>query len=120
VKPIVYIDDEPLLCRVFTKIFESAGAPVVAFTDPEAAIAYLRDHEAAVIICDYRMPSLTGLDVLDRIPPGTPFFLVSGDLAITLARSDPRVTGILTKPFRAEALLERVRAYVPLSDVPDA
>ena len=115
-KPIVYIDDEPMLCRVFQRILEGAGAEVVTFTDPEAAIAYLRDHEAAVIICDYRMPSLTGLELLDRIRPGAPFFLVSGDLAITSAKADPRITGILAKPFRAELLLDTVRHYVPLTD----
>ena len=115
-KSVVYIDDEPMLCRAFKKIFENAGVPVITFTEPKLAIAYLRDHPPAVVICDYRMPSMSGLDVLDHVRPGTPFFLVSGDLAITLAKDDPRVTGILTKPFRAETLLETTLPFLtPIS-----
>jgi len=112
VKPIVYIDDEPLLCRVFKKIFEKAGVAVVTFTEPAAAIAYLREHPTLIVICDFRMPAMTGLDVLEHVPLGTPFFLVSGDLALTLANADPRVTGILTKPFRAEDLLATTRPFL--------
>jgi len=115
VKPIVYIDDEPMLCRVFQRILADRGARAVTFTDPEAALEYLRDHAAAAVICDYRMPTITGLQVLDRIPAGVPFFLVSGDLGIT-SRGNARVTGTLTKPFRPEELLDMIQPYLAIPD----
>lgn len=115
-KPIVYIDDEPMLCRVFQKILTDRGASAVTFTDPEAALAYLRDHEVAAVICDYRMPMITGLQVLDRVAEGVPFFLVSGDLGITASRGNARVTGVLTKPFRPETLLEMIEPYIAIPD----
>ncbi len=111
-KPVVYIDDEELLCRVFKRVLASCGSPVVTFTEPEAAIAYIHEHPPAVVICDYRMPSLTGLQVLERLAPGIPFYLVSGNLGVASLRSHPGVTGALTKPFRPEALLDIVQLHV--------
>lgn len=108
-KPIIYIDDEPMLCTVFARIFDESGHPVVTFTDPVAAIAYLAEHPAAAIICDYRMPAMSGLQLLDQVTTDAPFFLVSGDLAIEdRGAANPRVTGVLTKPFQPERLLELV------------
>lgn len=111
--PIVYIDDGPLLCRVFQRILEDAKWPVVTFSDPEAAVVYLATNPVAAIVCDYRMPAMSGLQLLERIASTAPFFLVSGDLAVSaLAREMPRVAGVLNKPFQPERLLELVSEHV--------
>lgn len=104
---IVYIDDEPLLCRAFQRIFQDAGCEVVTFTEPDQALAYIAAHPVKAIVCDYRMPALDGLAVLDRIPAGIPFYLVTGELSIARL-SDPRVTAVLTKPFRPETLISQL------------
>jgi CheY-like chemotaxis protein len=114
VRPIVYIDDERLLCRVFERILKSVGAHVVTFTEPETALAYMRDVQVAAVICDYRMPGLTGLQVLDRIVQDVPFFLITGDLAIAGAEANPRIRGVLTKPFSPEGLIEMVQPYLAI------
>lgn len=107
--PIVYVDDEPMLCRAFQRVFEEADRPVVTFTDPDTALAYLRDHPVSVIVCDYRMPTMTGLQLLERFTGDAPFFLMSGDLEVaSLVKHLPRVTGLLAKPFKPEQLLEFV------------
>jgi CheY-like chemotaxis protein len=110
---IAYIDDEPLLGRVFRRIFEGTGAPVETFTDPELALAYTRTHPIAAIVCDYRMPTLNGLDVLARLEIDVPFILVSGDISIaSIVGDNPRITHVLPKPFQPEALLSLLQAHV--------
>jgi len=111
---LVYIDDEAMLCRVFQRIFEDCGALVVTFTDPELAIAYANANPVAAIVCDYRMPTLNGLEVLDRLEVEVPFFLISGDIAIaSLVQRNPRVTHVLPQPFRPEDLIALLRPYIP-------
>jgi two-component system C4-dicarboxylate transport response regulator DctD len=109
---IVYIDDEAMLCRVFRKIVEEVGIEVVTFSDPSAAVEYLRTHPAKMIICDYRMPAMNGLQLLEQLAPldpAPPFFLVTGDPGvIAMIKHNPRVTGYLAKPFMPEELLALV------------
>ena len=111
---ILYIDDEAMLCRVFQRILDGCGAPVVTFTDPELALAYARANKVAAIVCDYRMPTLSGLELLERLEIDVPFVLISGDIAIApLVQSNPRVTAVLAKPFQPEELLALLRPYLP-------
>lgn len=109
--PVVYIDDEPALCRVFEMILGARGVPIVTFTDPVAAVAYLQTHDAAVVFCDYRMRALSGLEVLERMGRPTPFYLVSGNLDVGAAANAPGVTGVLEKPFPAEDLIAIVARH---------
>ncbi len=59
---IVYIDDEPMLCRAFRSVLAAVDIPVETFTDVDAALDYIRAHDVAAVFCDYRMPTVTGAD----------------------------------------------------------
>jgi two-component system C4-dicarboxylate transport response regulator DctD len=107
---IVYIDDEPMLCRAFSAVLGAMNIPVETFTDAAAALAHIDANDVAAVFCDYRMPAMTGLDVLERVRGGVPFFLVSGDSDVVASvASNARVSGVLSKPYRAGELLAMVR-----------
>jgi len=106
--PVVYIDDEAALCRVFEMVLGARGIPIVTFTDAGAAVAYLNTHDAVVVFCDLRMPTMSGLEVLARLSRPVPFYLISGDLAASGATPVSGLTGTLAKPFPAERLIEIV------------
>jgi two-component system C4-dicarboxylate transport response regulator DctD len=111
--PIVYIDDEPALCRATRMVLELAEPPVPieTFTDPLAAIDYINANDVLAVICDYRMPKISGLQVLDKIRRDVPFYVVSGDLDIAQwTDGNPRITGTLPKPYKADLLLRIVEA----------
>ena len=105
--PIVYIDDEPMLCRAFGRLSDLHGVAWKTFTGPREGLAFVLANEVKAIFCDYRMPEMNAIEVLAQIDREVPFYLVSGDLdAERIAASQPRITGVLTKPFRAERLFE--------------
>ena len=90
-------------------------ASVDPVADGRAAIQFLRSYEYAVVILDWRMPGLTGLEVLQwmrrRESPAAVLMLTARD-----APAD-RVTGLdegaddyLVKPFDFAELLARMRA----------
>ncbi|MDP1662071.1 MAG: response regulator, partial [Phycisphaerales bacterium] len=67
--PIIFIDDEPIMCRAFSLALRRLGREVKTFTDPTLALEFLATSQRpAVVICDYRMPALTGLEVRQRLP----------------------------------------------------
>jgi len=112
---VVYIDDEPALCRATRMVFElmEIPVPIETFTDPFAALEFIRIQHVLLVICDYRMPGLSGLELLERIERDIPFYVVSGDLDVTRwTDGNPRVTGVLAKPYRPERLLEIVHAHL--------
>lgn len=112
---VVYIDDEAVLCRATRMVFELLEPPIAfeTFADPALAIDFIRAHDVAIVICDYRMPKLSGLDVLARIDRQVPFYLLSGDLDVSRwADTNPRVTGVLAKPCRPERLIEVIRSHL--------
>lgn len=109
---VLYIDDEPLLCTAFERILAAHEIRAVAFTDPELALTFAGSHDICAVVCDYRMPSLSGLDVLAQLDRDLPFFLVSGDIETAhRVRDNSRITGVLAKPFTPEMLIASLEPY---------
>jgi two-component system C4-dicarboxylate transport response regulator DctD len=108
--PVVYIDDEASICRVVRARLEAAGLSVETFTDPEGAIAWLQGHDAHCVLCDYRMPGISGVEVVERLGGHIPFYLVTGDLTPERELAGhPGVRGVIQKPFSFEALVALLR-----------
>ena len=109
---IVCVDDEAGICGVLRAVLRETGATVETFTDPQAALAFLQSHDVALVVCDYRMPTMSGLYVLERLPKPVPFLMMSGDLEIELFSGVKGVTGVVAKPFSAGKLIERAKGYL--------
>ncbi len=112
---VVFIDDEPTLCRLTRLLFRAmaASVPLETFTDARKALLFIQSHETAVVICDYRMPYMNGLEVLACIERDVPFYLLSGAADVTREASvNPRVVGVLSKPFPPDQLLDVVQCHL--------
>ncbi|MCA8942259.1 MAG: response regulator [Planctomycetes bacterium] len=108
---VVYIDDESDICAVVDATLRHAGIRVSTHTDPTAALADIHGDAPALVLCDYRMPGMSGLALLHRIESDVPFALISGDLEIHDIE-EPRVVDVLRKPLRPEDLITFVQRYV--------
>jgi DNA-binding response OmpR family regulator len=114
---VLVAEDDRGLREVLARGLRENGYTVDAVPDGEQAVNYLRVYDYAVAVLDWRMPGLTGLEVLsrmrrDRSP--TPVLMLT-------ARDAPadRVTGLdhgaddyLIKPFDFGELLARIRALL--------
>lgn len=111
--PLVYVDDEPALCRVMKLVLEQAGLRVVCFSDPGEALAFMEREPVALVMCDQRMPHMTGLELLARVRQDVPYVLVTGDYSFRAeAEADPRVRAIVEKPFKYAELVALLRALL--------
>jgi signal transduction histidine kinase/ActR/RegA family two-component response regulator len=80
---VLYIDDEPALVRLMTRMLAPLGYRVEAFTDVDAALARFRAEAAQfdLAITDLTMPTASGMDVAQQllsIRPDLPIVLLSG------------------------------------------
>jgi CheY-like chemotaxis protein len=61
---ILILDDNPALLQVLALSLRSAGFSVTVFGCPHEALEHI--HEADVLVTDYHMPEMTGLEVARR------------------------------------------------------
>lgn len=112
---VVYIDDEPALCRIAGLLLRAAGFDARTFTDAEEARAFLdQGSPVSVVVCDQRMPRLTGQELLAGLGRDVPFVFVTGDhSAAEDAPVDQRVRAVVEKPFSFPDLIDLLRALPP-------
>jgi DNA-binding response OmpR family regulator len=112
---VLLAEDDRGLREALSRGLRENGYAVDAVPDGQTAVAYLRSYPYEVVVLDWRMPRMSGLEVLQWMRRAT---LPAAVLMLT-ARDAPadRVTGLdqgaddyLIKPFDFSELLARIRA----------
>src|SRR5690606_28110677 len=99
----VVIDDDPLMLRTWKRLLEKRHH-VRTFSDPVVALSILELRPPDVLLLDLQMPSISGLDFLERIKamhPRTECIVVSGTGTIQSAVEALKLgaADYLTKPL---------------------
>src|SRR3954471_15632476 len=84
--PVLIIDDDAWVRRVFRRILEQMGSVVLEAESGKAGLALCRERKPGVVLLDLRMPEMDGLDVLSTLVaeyPDTPVVVVSGQGTMT-------------------------------------
>jgi CheY-like chemotaxis protein len=64
---ILVVDDNADLCRTLSRLLRHMGfSAECAFSGPEA-LSHMRDHTPSLILLDYMMPEMNGLEVLTKV-----------------------------------------------------
>jgi DNA-binding NtrC family response regulator len=106
---ILYVDDEPAIGLIHEDTLEPAGhATVGAHSVPEALQALAKGN-IDLIISDYRMPGLTGLEFLELLQQegyDVPLIMLTGYATIEHAVASIKAGAVdyITKPVRPEQL----------------
>lgn len=112
---VVIVDDEPVLCGLLKRILERrADAEVAVFSDPAAALAHLREAPVDVVLCDFRLPGMSGVALRQQLDRDVAFYMVTGELAaVERLRRVEGVIEVLEKPVPPERLVEVARLHAP-------
>jgi DNA-binding response OmpR family regulator len=108
-------EDDPALRSVLERGLRESGYVVDAVADGDSALGYLRIYDYEVAVLDWRMPALSGLEVVREIRRRG--FAVPILMLTARDSAGDRVTGLdegaddyLVKPFDFSELLARMRA----------
>jgi DNA-binding response OmpR family regulator len=116
VSHILLVEDTPELAQAIIKELEAAGYSTEHVLSGEAALRLCADKHFNLIILDWMLPGIDGLEVLRRVRSQSPV-----PVLMLTARDDEfdRVMGLevgaddyLTKPFSMRELVARVRAML--------
>lgn len=120
-KTILAVDDEPHILELLHYNLESAGYEVVKAETGEEAMGYIENqsYEFAVILLDWMLPGIDGIEVLKRIRMNERYMNVP--IIMLTAKSDEisKVVGLeigaddyLSKPFGVHELMARMKAVM--------
>jgi DNA-binding NtrC family response regulator len=106
---ILFVEDDPQVRNVLLGTVEQEYEAVAAGS-AEAALELLVREAFDIIVTDIRLPGMSGLDLLQRLPPlraGIVSLVITGHGTIDLAVEAMKrgATDFLTKPFTPDELL---------------
>ena len=106
---VLVVEDDPLSRKFMRLCLERDAFDVVEAGNGREALIALTARPLDVVVTDYRMPEVTGLDVVamaTRIDANIPCIMVTGntELDIAIKAMSNGAVGYLVKPFTGEAL----------------
>jgi two-component system response regulator QseB len=112
---ILIAEDEPRLAAFLEKGLRAQGFVTTVVADGEAASALAHDDEFDLLVLDLGLPGKPGAEVLRdlrRSGQRMPVLILTArdDLDTTVAGLEGGADDYVTKPFRFEELLARIRA----------
>ena len=113
---VVLADDSDVSRRMLAATLERCGHRVTAVHDGEAAWAAFEESRPPMLILDWQMPGLDGLEVCRRLRAGVdvPILMLTARDTVPdrVAGLDAGADDYLVKPFAFDELLARVRALL--------
>jgi DNA-binding NtrC family response regulator len=114
---VLIIDDEPLVRATLGYALSAAGWEVFEHDQHADFPGLIREHGIDVVITDYRMGKVTGLDLIEMMREaglGIPALILSGNVYV-IDRNRAKLLGvleILTKPPNLKQLLRTLARAV--------
>jgi DNA-binding NtrC family response regulator len=77
---VVVVDDEASITDLLESYihFLTKNAAVHTFNDSVEAQSYIRDNSIDVLITDYKMPKVNGIELMEQTGPDTTRIMISG------------------------------------------
>lgn len=117
---ILIADDSSAMRRIVKKTLRSAGFAghdVQEANDGAAALERIREEAPDLILCDWNMPNMSGLELLETlqaegqdIPFG--FVTTEGSPQMRAKATEAGAKFLITKPFTAETFSKVLAPYI--------
>src|SRR5438132_4022558 len=124
---ILIVDDEPFNLDLLEQELGDQGYVIERAADGAEALEKVPSFEPDVILLDYMMPRMNGLEVLKHLREDEKYKTIPVILLTAKASQEDKVRGLdagaddyVIKPFDAVELLARVRAMLRIKEMHDA
>jgi len=116
-RKMLVIDDDSMVLSSCLRIFETENFDVITTTSPEEGLSLVLDTYFDVILCDWMMQGLDGMDVmtrLDETSPGSAVVMITGYPSIERATEAMKrgAMDYVCKPFTPDEITDTVKKAV--------
>ncbi len=112
---LLAIDDDDINLMMISRAFKNEAEVTTVKSGPEG-LAWIAEHDADLVMLDFRMPGMDGIDVLRVLKKDTrtaeiPVIMLTGDISVELESKGfiEGATDFVRKPFIPEVMRQRVR-----------
>jgi len=124
-KDILLVDDCVDQLQLLSVILESQGFDVTAAPNAFKALQLLKNNEYRIVITDFNMPNMNGIELAARVGkqhPGTRVVLVTADASPGIIEKavSAGICEMLSKPIDVKRLVATVRSSLTESEVHSA
>lgn len=112
---ILLVDDEIQIVNALKRVIQDMDLNILTATDPEEAMRIIDHSKPDIVICDYNMPGINGIDVLKYAKTAVPDavrVLMTGHYDVNIAISainEGSVYYYISKPWKNEEVMSMVR-----------
>lgn len=103
-KPVLIVDDNPNMSSLLVEMLEALEYDAVVASGGPEALEKIGEQDFSLVITDFRMPHMTGIELLEKIKehrPDLPVAIISGYSIDEFENDDlaSKADGFLGKPF---------------------
>ena len=111
---IIFIDDDADIRQALTQTLALEDLSVQSFADGASALPQLSRDFPGIVLCDYHMPGMDGLAVLEAIQQldeSIPVIILTGqgDISTAVAAMRNGAYDFIEKPFHHDGLIEIIK-----------
>jgi two-component system chemotaxis response regulator CheY len=118
--PILVVDDYKTMIRIISNLLRQIGfTNIDEATDGSKALQLMRARTYGLVISDWNMEPMTGLDLLKAVRSDiklkdTPFIMVTAESKTenVIAAKSAGVNNYIVKPFNAETLKAKITSVL--------
>ena len=118
--PILVVDDYKTMLRIIRNLLKQLGFENVdEATDGSSALSKMREKKYGLVISDWNMEPMTGLQLLKEVRADnglkeTPFIMVTAESKTenVVTAKEAGVSNYIVKPFNAETLKSKLTAVI--------
>ncbi|PHQ24564.1 DNA-binding response regulator [Marinobacter guineae] len=111
---VIFVDDDPHIRQAIAQTLTLEDLPVSCFEGAPSALGHISADYEGVVLCDYNMPEMNGLDMLERIravDEAIPVIILTGqgDISTAVTAMQQGAYDFIEKPFDHDELIELLR-----------
>ncbi|MEZ6086779.1 MAG: response regulator [Pirellulaceae bacterium] len=115
---VLLVDDSGVMRKIILRALNAVGVTdVVEAADGVEALEHFKAEEIDLVLSDWNMPNMNGLDLLKAIRATgskVPLIMITteSEQARVLQAIQAGANNYLVKPFQQEALMEKLQKYI--------
>jgi len=120
-KTVLIIDDDPVVTTLLKNLLEKSGYNAITTKNGEEGLRLTRLKSPDLVITDFEMPGMSGLDVLQELVsqfPGLPIIMLTchSDVSLTIKSIQAGAYDYIEKPIQPKKMLDAIRNGIQVSE----